>query len=406
MQGLEHILELLDFLSRSYDRCKVPGISRRHFKHGEMMEVIRQLQHRYEGLFKLTQVGASVEGRSINLIKLGEGESKILMWSQMHGDESTNTRALLDMLNLIGAHAAESYVKTIFEKTTLLLLPMINPDGAERFERRNVQSIDINRDALALQTPEGRILKRVRDEWRADFGFNLHDQEPRFAVGQTDRIAAISLLAPAYDEAKSTNEVRWRAKQLAAFFAGSISHFAPGHVSRYDDSFNPRAFGDRMQQWGTSTVLVEAGGWLDPLTGLNDPEKEFIRKLSCIGLLASCFAIATGDFQKADVSFYDSLPENNENVFDVLIKNAVYQSGSTVSPTVVDVGINIDDQRDGTTQEWKRIAQIADVGDLTPFRAFRRVDAHGRTLSLPSLKVGTPISLEALEDLNRLFHPS
>lgn len=406
MQGLERILDLLDFLSRSYDSWKVSGISRRHFKRGEMMEVIRQLQHQHEGLFKLTQVGASVEGRSINLIKLGEGKTKILMWSQMHGEESTATRALLDLLNLIGAHAAESYVKTILEKTKLLILPMINPDGAERFERRNAQGIDINRDAVALQTPEARVLKRVRDECGADFGFNLHDQEPRFAVGQTDRIAAIALLAPPCDEAKSTNVVRWRAKQLAAFFAGSISHFAPGHVSRYDDTFDPRAFGDRMQQWGTSTVLVECGGWLDPLTGLNDPEKEFLRKLNCIGLLASCFAIATGDFQKADVSVYESLPENNENVFDVLIKNAVHQSSSTVSPTSMDVGINIDDQRDGTTQEWKRIARIADVGDLTPFRAFRTIDARGRTLSLSSLKVGTPIPLEALEDLDLLFHPS
>ena len=35
------------------------------------------------------------------------------------------------------------------------MVPMLNPDGAERFQRRNAQGIDINRDALLLQSPEG-----------------------------------------------------------------------------------------------------------------------------------------------------------------------------------------------------------------------------------------------------------
>ena len=49
---------------------------------------------------------------------------------------------------------------------------MLNPDGAERFQRRNAQSIDINRDALRLQTPEGRTLKAVRDRFQPRIGFN------------------------------------------------------------------------------------------------------------------------------------------------------------------------------------------------------------------------------------------
>jgi len=356
-----------------------------------MMSCLQRLHSEFPTLFSLQEVGTSVEGRPINLITLGHGQKKILMWSQMHGDESTATRALLDLLSMLGSNASAPFARTIVEKTTLRLLPMLNPDGAERYERRNALGIDINRDALALQTPEARTLKFVRDTFLPDFAFNLHDQEPRFAVGQTDRIAAIALLAPPYDEAKRMNKVRQKAKQLASFFAEVVSHFAPGHVSRYDDSYDPRAFGDRMQQWGTSTVLVESGGWLD------DPEKEFLRKLNALGLLASCYAIATGEFEKANLVSYDSLPENNENVFDLIIRNARYRNSRSSLLIEVDVAINVDDQRDGKTGEWKTVAQIADVGDLAPMKGFRTIDAQGRLLTLPSLEIGTPVPVELLE---------
>jgi hypothetical protein len=382
---------LLQSVSDSYDRCKLSGISRRHFKHSEMMEILKRLQSNYPNLFTVKEVGSSVEGRAINLLALGDGRTKIFMWSQMHGDESTATRALLDMLNFIGSNPSEFFIKTILDSTTLLLLPMVNPDGAERHQRRNAQEIDINRDGVALQTPEAQILKAVRDEFCPEFGFNLHDQEPRFAVGKSNRIAAIALLAPAYDEVKSTNEVRRQAKHLAAFFAEAISQFALGHVSRYDDSFDLRAFGDAMQSWGTSTVLVESGGWLD------DPEKEYLRKLNAVGLLASCHAIATGEFRNADVALYESLPENNKNVFDITVKNASYTPAGCSSSIRVDVGINIEEQLDSQTREVKRVPKIVDLGDLTPFQSFHTIDARGRNLSIPSLAIGSTFPLEELE---------
>jgi hypothetical protein len=387
---------LLQALSDDYGRAKLPGISRRHIKHSEMMEILGRLQSNHPKLFMVKEVGASVEGRSINLLTLGRGRTKILMWSQMHGDESTATRAILDMINLIGLNQSESFIKTILDGTTLLLLPMVNPDGAERNQRRNALDIDINRDGVALQTPEAQALKAVRDKLQPQFGFNLHDQDPRFAVGKSDRIAAIALLAPAYDEAQNTNEVRQQAKLLAAFLAETISHFAPGHVSRYDDTFDPRAFGDAMQSWGTSTVLVESGGWL------NDPEKEFLRKLNAIGLLASCHAIATGEFRNADIALYESLPENNKNVFDITIKNVSYKLVGSSFPIRIDVGMNIEEQVDSETREVKRIPKVVDIGDLTPFQSFRTIDACGRALSVPSLAIGSTFALEDLE-ISRLF---
>ena len=105
------------------------------------------------------RVGASLEGRSINLITTGTGPFRVLLWSQMHGDEPTATAALFDVFDYFQRHRDDPVVQRILSSLTLYVVPMLNPDGAERYQRRNAQGIDLNRDALALQTPEGQLLK-------------------------------------------------------------------------------------------------------------------------------------------------------------------------------------------------------------------------------------------------------
>ena len=129
---------------------------------------------------------------------LGSGPRRILLWSQMHGDEPSATPALLDLADTLLA-SDEPERRAILERSTLLIVPMLNPDGAERYARRNAQAIDINRDALHLSTPEGRLLKAVRDRFQPELGFNLHDQNRRTTVGDTGVLATISLLAVSGD---------------------------------------------------------------------------------------------------------------------------------------------------------------------------------------------------------------
>jgi len=142
------------------------------------------------------------------------------------------------------------------------MIPMLNPDGAERFMRYDALGVDVNRDARRLATPEGRILKAVRDSLQADFGFNLHDQGTRTA-GPDGELVGIALLAPAADEERSWGLVRQRARGLSALIAATLGEVIPGRIARYDDAFTPRAFGDNMQRWGTSTVLIESGALPD-----------------------------------------------------------------------------------------------------------------------------------------------
>jgi hypothetical protein len=314
-----------------------------------------------------------------------------MLWSQMHGDEPTATMALVDIFNFFAKYPDHTTTKTIREKLTLLVIPMLNPDGAERFTRRTAQLIDMNRDALALETPEARILKEACNKYQPEFGFNLHDQDTRLTVGTTKKIAAIALLAPSTDESRTDNPVRVKAKKVASTFAQILNLFIPGHLAKWDDTFEPRAFGDNIQKWGTSTVLVESGGWR------GDPNKFYIRKLNCIALLTTLYAIATGESADADTKVYEQIPFNMKLGFDHIIRNAVLQSNNQTAPIRVDIGINFETRRNDSTDSIEQIATIAEVGDLSTFTALEEdVDAQGAELDANRIKLDHSFSASEL----------
>jgi murein tripeptide amidase MpaA len=110
----------------------------------------------------------------------------------MHGDEPTATAALFDVFEYLRRHRDEPIVRRILSQLTLHVVPMLNPDGAERFQRRNAQSIDVNRDALRLQTPEGRALKQLRD--RAKSAGWIQSAQPGLAhVGRRSAEARLDI---------------------------------------------------------------------------------------------------------------------------------------------------------------------------------------------------------------------
>ena len=241
---------------------------------------------------------------------------------------------------------------------------MLNPDGAELFQRENAAGIDINRDGRRLVSPEARILKAIHDSLKPQFGFNLHDQGARNLVGDHGLPAAIALLAPAYDEERSYNDVRERARLIAATIATILGGNIQGRIAKYDDTFNPRAFGDLMQQWGTSTVLIESGA----LPG--DPEKQRLRALNVAGILGALDAIATGSYHTVDRGAYESLPFNSTAVNDLVIRGGqLVLLGAR--PIPADVAINYDQALARTG------GRIREVGDLQAVVAMDTIDATG-----------------------------
>ncbi len=346
-------------------------------KHTELKGLIQTLVCRYPEVLRSEMAGSSVEGREIFLVTAGNGPDRILLWSQMHGDEPTATGALIDLMSYIGRHRDEPWVARILGKYTLLLIPMLNPDGAEGGCRRNMQGLDINRDARALQTPEGRILKNIRDRYRPFLGFNLHNQSSLTTVGETGREATIALLAvasdrdPAVPGSNAGDQNLILTRRVASVLYEALSPFVPGRISRYDEQFNPRAFGDNMTIWGTPIVLIESGGQAPELP------PDFGVKLNFVGICAALDSLASGRIANADPASYDELQLNGDSpIFDILLKGAWIFSGSGVPLFQGDVAIRGDLRSDSRSE-----AIIADVGDLGVFTAHKTLECSGFLLT-------------------------
>ncbi len=344
-------------LYRSHVRFMDSSVMVRRFKHDDVIRVIGKLGKE----FRTKRIGTSVEGRSINLVSWGSGPVQVLMWSQMHGDETTATRAIFDVWRYLQAKDGPFQLKS---RITWHFIPMLNPDGAARFTRRNHDGIDINRDALRLQTPEGRVLKRIRDSLKADWGFNLHDQSRYTMVD--GKPATLSLLAPPFDQERSINDSRGDAMRLTRYLYDQVIGFIPGQIGIYPDDFEPRAFGDNIQKWGTRTILIESGG-----IG-NDFEKLEIRRLNFVLMLTAVDAIASGAYEKIALSGYSEIPHNAEGrLMELIVKNVNHQG------LVRDVGW---DRREIDSEDFRRFyarGSITDMGDLRTANAYYIFDAAG-----------------------------
>jgi len=349
-----------------YNLYREPSIKDRRFKHADIVPLVQKLK----APFRTQKAGKSMEGRDIYQVQIGNGPVQVLLWSQMHGDEASATMAIMDIFNFMARDDQFNPLRErLMKELTLTFIPLLNPDGAERFKRRNAIDIDLNRDAARLQTPEAKLLKRVRDELQADWGFNLHDQN-RYYSADKGKTATFSFLAPAYNYAKDVNEVRGNAMHLIGVMNNILQEYIPGQVGRYSDSFEPRAFGDNIQKWGTSTILIECGGLAE------DPDKQEIRRLHFAMLLAALDAIATQTFKSVDMDVYESIPFNGSNVFfDLLVREVEIDFKGEYY--TVDIGFRKDELSYNGNRDYYYRAQIADIGDLSIFHAYESVDALG-----------------------------
>ncbi len=365
-QGNDITTQLYD----TYEKYQESSLDKRRIKHHQLQPLLAKLKA--ESRFKVNVVGKSIEGRDLSLVSIGQGSIDIFLWSQMHGNEPTATQAIFDILNFFKSPDFKEEKEALLQNTTIHFLPMLNPDGAERFQRRNRLGVDINRDALRLQSPESQTLKNVRDSLDADFGFNLHDQSTYYNAERTEKPATISYLAPAFNYEKEVNEKRGNAMKVIVFMNNIIQKYAPGQVGRYNDDFEPRAFGDNIQKWGTSTILIESGGYR------NDVEKQEIRKLNYVSILSAIYTIAKGNFKDIPIEDYEKIPNNDRKLFDLKITNVTYEIGG--KPYILDIGINqLEVEKDKSNDYWHS-SRIIDQGDLSTYFGYDNFDATGFTI--------------------------
>ena len=281
--------------------------------------------------------GLSVEERAIKSIVLGKGKLKILMWSQMHGNESTTTKAVLDLINFL--KSGSDLASSILKNCTLKIVPILNPDGAMAYTRVNANGVDLNRDAQDRTQPESIVLRKIYEDFKPNYCFNLHDQRTIFNVGNTPKPATVSFLAPAHDPERSISKTRGISMQLIVAMNQELQKFIPGQVGRYDDGFNSNCVGDTFQMLNIPTILFESGHFP------GDYDREETRKYIFTAMLKAIEVISKGTIDQYHMDPYFNIPDNNKLFFDVIIKNIhilepKYELGSSAAIQFVETLIN------------------------------------------------------------------
>jgi len=350
-----------------YQQIKQPGLDKPQLEHSDIAPLLAL--HQQNALFRFSQLGLSAQGTPVWQIDIGTGPIKVLAWSQMHGDEPTATAALMDLLNFVSAPEQKNWRDNWLNKVTLRLIPMVNPDGAAANSRFNSMGIDINRDAKALQSLEGQLLMQAAKAFKPAFGLNLHDQNRFYAAGDSNKQTTISLLAPAFNEAKDIDASRKKAMQLIGDMADLMAEQLPGYLGKYDDTFSWRSFGDTFSGMGISTVLIESGGYP------GDDNRQVARRLNAQLLVLSIESIASGAYLQQTLEGYRAIPFNRDGgIKDVLIDNI----GIAINghDAIVDVALEFD--LVGAKQ-----ARVRDIGDLSIYGSYHRFDATGLRYQAP-----------------------
>ena len=148
-----------------------------------------------------------------------------------------------------------------------------------------------------------------------------------------------------------------------------LQKYIPGQVARYADDHEPRGFGDNVQKWGTTLVLIESGGYV------GDPEKQYIRQLNFMAILSALGAISDGSLTREDREEYYNIPENGRWLYDLVVRNAtIRQSGKTFT---TDLGINRNEVSYANASKFFYYSKIEDFGDLHPQFGSEELDATG-----------------------------
>ena len=316
------------------------------------LDIIKPYLDALNDAFEVEKIGESFEGRDINMVVFGTGDIQIFIWTQMHGNESTGTRAFFDLLEFFKHPGAESeLVAFILNAVTIYCIPILNPDGAVAYTRVNAQGIDLNRDVIDKKAKESKLLQKCLKKINPDFCFNLHDQRTIFSVAPHNNTATLSFLAPSVDKERSLNKGRKQTMTVIAAMNDLLQQFIPGQIGRYTDEFYPTATGDNFQKMGHNTILIESGH------AKGDYQRVISRRATFIALLEGLRIIAAG--LGADRhSAYLEIPNNEKKYLDAIFKNV------SIAGSKMDMGVLfIEELTEGVVCFRPSIDKMENLGD-------------------------------------------
>jgi len=310
-------------------------------------------------------LGKSVLGLPIYLFSVGKGPINVLAWSQMHGNESTASLAMLDFLYSMNENT--ELVNSIFEKISLDFIFMLNPDGSKRWTRTNALDIDLNRDFLKEESSEIKILKNLSKEKIYHYALNLHDQRTIFTTDGSHP-ATLSFLSPSFDIGRNINDTRKKSMAVISYIYSSLNKEIYNCIGRYSDEFYPNSTGDNFTIAGIPTILFEGGH------SEGDYLRKKTRKYYTIALYDALFAMSFLQGDTLDYKKYFDIPENKQSHYDLIYRNISLGSESER----IDIAVQYKEIIKYGDTEISFLPIVTEIGDLKHKKAWKEIDATNK----------------------------
>lgn len=359
----DNIAGLPDLMKR-YFNFRVNEIEGRYLTYTHIHPLIESNRKN----FLVKEIGSSSKGIPIHTITVGDGKIKILAWSQMHGNESTTTKAVFDLLQGFANNPEDPLIRVIMQKLTIKIIPMLNPDGALNYTRENGNKIDLNRDALRLKEIESKLLRRIFKEFNPDYCLNLHDQRTIFSAGTNPYPASLSFLTPAMDQKREIYPERIISMKIISSIVSDLRQWLPNEIGRYSDEYNPNCTGDTFQSLGKPTILFEAGHFP------NDYQRETSRKFVMAALFSALSTIALENWKAHSLEEYYEIPENNKLFYDVILRNA------QVNSKVVDIAMQFKEVLKDDKIEFQ--LKVEKIDETIGYYGHTEVDCENKTVTI------------------------
>lgn len=347
------------------------------------LDHLKPLYKIYNEEFNITKLGVSELGEEISLVEIGSGPFKVFAWSQMHGNESTTTKALFDFFKFLStADDFNSEIRNFKKKFTLYVIPILNPDGARLYTRNNANGVDLNRDAQNLSQIESVILFNAFNSIQPDLCLNLHGQRSIFGL-ESGFPAVISFLSPSSNSDRTITSSRKKSMKMIVRISNYLEGYIKGKIGRYDDTFNQNCFGDFFQLNGVPVILFEAGHIS------NDYHREETRKYLFYSFV-SLFGLNNLKTNIKSYKDYFKIPENKKNYYDFILRNVFIGNESKKKSLAIQFKESL------VHNKIKFIPILTDIGALKNKFGHKEIDGNLANVLVNSqniIEIGSVISV-------------
>ncbi|KQT17316.1 peptidase M14 [Chryseobacterium sp. Leaf404] len=340
--------------------------SNQHFKSRYIFpeRLFHYLRENFAG--QIFKIGISYLKQPIYKLSFGTGPVKIIAWSQMHGNESNATLAMIDLLFSLENDTEQK--RNLESRIHLDFIFMLNPDGSKKWTRLNAQELDLNRDFHNNHSAELKFLKETIEKGGYHYGLNLHEQRTIFT---TDGIhpATLSFLSPSEDQERNITENRKKCMAVISEIFAKLENLIPNQIGRYSDEFYPTSTGDNFMKAGLPTVLFEGGHFE------NDYLRKETRKYYTIALYYALEAMAELNSGIEGWEDYFKIPENKETHYDIIYRNVKL---NTDHECILDIAVQYKEFYESGNDDITFVPYVVAVGDVKNKKGWKEFDCSGK----------------------------